>query len=450
MNVRIFIVALTGAIAQLIALTTPSATAASGMFSDSGHVLFSFGLFLQGSAALVVLRRSSTRVALQRGVTLAFVLLLAVAALPSLANTKAVTAPNTEKTATTTGDYPWANRSDEDFNAQAKKLITKFDIPAFAALLRVSAEQGTEVALTHIPQTLQRAKSDISRGHTLAHALGVFSVQVYPTVGEAFGHCRIIFNFGCFHGVTEAYLHKLSDPQPSDVALLCEQYFDAEKTRRVGSGCWHGLGHGLTTTLNYDMDKALLYCAALVEIFRHTCYDGALMEMRDADGKSIQGFIRPNDPHYPCNVLAAEYLRACYMAQPKTYETFHPGDWEAAAKLCAEVPAAYHAACYEGIGRYLGLLTPSITDAVAKCSVVDPKHLDVCRMGAISADPTGFDRTLIPGFCTQMRQTDVIRRCYSSLVNRLNSEGVSQSDRLAECARIEQPHRSRCEEQVRN
>lgn len=284
--------------------------------------------------------------------------------------------------------------------------------------------------------------------HSLAHAVGLVAVLEGAPVGTVFANCREEFDYGCYHGAIEQLLRTKKQITPTGFADLCpnEVLPDPAAMRRYGSGCWHGLGHGIFPVLGYELPLALSYCDALKTEVQDTCGDGVFMERTSAEYSGQLPAADPAQPFALCASVDTRYTRACYRERIKVVASSLHFDWPKTIGFCRDVPPAALRPCYEGIGRQARLSTmTSIPAATDVCATISNRYFEACIYGVLVSDPTSFPRADIPPYCANMREADERLLCADLYAGRLLRELQTPEARIQACAEIaEIDVRTRC------
>ena len=327
-------------------------------------------------------------------------------------------------------------------------------------------EQAGVAKSMEVLDTLTAADRELfPSGHALAHGLGISAYRGPQTLAATFAACPSSQMSGCQHGVIQGYFLDMSrQGRPigtAELDALCEPH---RALLFVHHHCAHGMGHGLMAIHRNHLPTALAACDQASDHFvRETCYGGAFMENivhvthphhtasghagadghggHEADahaghaaaqgGQAMQHgpwkALDPDDPLYPCNVLDARYLDACYANQTSAVMFFYAGDVERTARVCAAVPYGFQGTCFSSLGR----------DVTAWTAQDHARSIELCRrageaaggrtgtwcaLGALgtlinqSADPQDGMR-----FCRALPGADAKRDCY-----RVVGESVSR------------------------
>lgn len=239
------------------------------------------------------------------------------------------------------------------------------------------------------------ARSERER-HAAAH---IFGELLYRKDGiDGVSACDSSFGFGCYHSF---FGLAISERGPEVAYALDERCF--ETYGRLGTGCPHGIGHGLLWHLGDErLAEALGFCDGMR--YRGPiggCTDGVFMEYNDHTMATADGSFgrRPYDAaasHAPCDAVEARYSEACYWRQADWwYRSL--GDIDAVAGLCTEVrDEAPRDACRRGLGYAIAVDAAYGVDAlVGRCRALPGEGAERCLEGAAWAflsDPARKER----------------------------------------------------------
>lgn len=315
---------------------------------------------------------------------------------------------------------------------------------------------GTEQALTALEQLATRDPDVLRDAHVYAHYLGRISFSHYKDAPTAFSHCRDIFWSGCYHGVLEGYLSSIPQVEPKDIATLCDKAIDTTQSLFLKYQCVHGLGHGLTMYFQHNIFTALSFCDALpTDWDRESCYGGVFMEnivafqnphhQHHAHHAGHQILLKPQDPLYPCNAVAKQYQRACYLMQTSAILTFAKQDFAQAFRECDKAPTEFIPTCYQSLGRDIsGSTLRDAKKTRGLCQKGSPEHLRYCLVGAVKdfiltyADPQrGF------AFCRTV-DTAYKQDCYAAVGEILISLYPDREARGQACTQAEEAYTAAC------
>ncbi len=215
-------------------------------------------------------------------------------------------------------------------------------------LERVVEEFGPSNALRILKAIELETSGDC---HNRAHDAGRIAYELFGPA--AFALASHECQSGGFHGATEAlFASRGTASLAEDVAVLCS---DAPNPF-IRHQCLHGIGHGIMAWSNYELHQSLELCDAIAaSLDQQSCYSGVFMENVVGGLSGLMGhtteYLRPDDPVYPCDVVADRYRADCYFYQTSHMVRVLDYDMAAVAQTCTEAPAgsAYH--CFGSYGR---------------------------------------------------------------------------------------------------
>ncbi len=187
--------------------------------------------------------------------------------------------------------------------------------------------------------------------HSVAH---LFGELLYDKLGvSSLKVCDETFGFGCYHGV---FTSAIGDKGPSilkDLDKIC-----IEKSGTGGSGCQHGLGHGLVEYYGHTIEglnKALISCnQTTVFAKKFGCTSGAFMEFNIPN--SISNIDKkefyPKDPYYPCPLVPSKFQESCHYELAQYWQNVLERDYTKMGILCSSIKDQVNReSCYLGIGH---------------------------------------------------------------------------------------------------
>jgi hypothetical protein len=337
-------------------------------------------------------------------------------------------------------------------------------IPCYKQTLeQLITTRGTEQALDTLQQ-LASVDPDVRHySHPYTHHVGKFTFAHYKDAATAFSHCKDTFWSGCYHGVLEGYVSQFPDLQPKDIAGVCGGVHDPHRPIFIKFQCVHGLGHGLTMHFAHDMFKALTYCDALPTAWdRESCYGGAFMENviwyqtgphhEDHGDHHAHGghatqtkLLDPNDPHYPCNTVGAQYQRSCYMMQTSAMLTFNNYDFAKTFVECERAAAELIVTCVRSLGRDVSGYTLTNAERVRTlCLLGQPNRVGACYYGA--AKDFGFTHASPQRSIALCKVVDGPYKtdCYTAVQEFLVDFHADQAKRDLECRTADEAYQSLC------
>lgn len=224
-----------------------------------------------------------------------------------------------------------------------------------------------------------------TRQHNATHVIGELFYEHRGVEGIVF--CDPSFGFGCFHGF---FGFALATEGETLVEALDQACIDAYGP--LGTGCQHGIGHGLLAYLGYDrLVDALRLCEKTTQLVPLLgCTSGVYME-HNTPLVSGEGNIQPAplpfdeaNPYSSCPGVPERFQQSCY---------FEIGSWwmQVSGKTPSELGALCAAleneenrsACARGLGNFLSFTTEyDAQKAVETCSaIVNPDVSLMCRAG---------------------------------------------------------------------
>ncbi len=229
---------------------------------------------------------------------------------------------------------------------------------------------------------------NFGKQHLAAHIMGTLLYQKEGIAGQAV--CDSTFSFGCYHSF---FSKALTDKGLSIIPKLNQVCLD--KFGPLGSGCQHGIGHGI---MDYFGPSHLL--AALNACQPTTtpspiagCTSGVFMEynvpviISETDAVAESRPINPQKPYDPCPQLPESFQESCYYSIGQWWDQtdVYRGKWKEQGLLCKNIPNATHMeTCYLGIGNVAAPDNGFDPDkAIAACKEMpDAKAIVICQAGA--------------------------------------------------------------------
>ena len=221
--------------------------------------------------------------------------------------------------------------------------------------------------------------------HNRAHEVGRIAYELFGPA--AFALASHECQSGGFHGTTEAlFASRGTANLAEDVAALCS---DAPNPF-IRHQCLHGIGHGIMAWANYELHQSLELCDAIPEsLDKQSCYSGVFMENVVGGLSGLMGhtteYLRPDDPVYPCDVVADRYRADCYFYQTSHMVRVLGYDMAAVAQLCAEAPAGSASHCFGSYGRDAASFAQNDPAAsIVYCGYAPTAELNAaCTRGAV-------------------------------------------------------------------
>lgn len=282
--------------------------------------------------------------------------------------------------------------------------------------------------------------------HQEAHQVGRTAFELFGS--SVFKKINYSCHSGYIHGAMEAFIKKTGTSNLTrKIESLCKNY----KTSFSKFECLHGIGHGLTAFVSYDIPKALNLCYQLSnEYARRSCFGGVFMEnIMVAGGKgAIRGhetkWVSP-DPHFPCNsVDQGELVQfECYQMQTSRMLEIFDYDFQRIASECLRSPLNMVSVCFRSMGRDIAGQTLRDPDKIISLCQVSPyEHYQECLTGGLNviADFWGETMTDQPQiFCNKLLYPKNKTHCFQTLSVRLKEIFGDNSSKIEELCKKADP-----------
>lgn len=230
--------------------------------------------------------------------------------------------------------------------------------------------------------------------HSVAH---LFGELLYDKLGvNSLKVCDESFGFGCYHGV---FTSAIGDKGPSilkDLDKIC-----VEKSGTGGSGCQHGLGHGLVEYYGHTikgLNKALVACSGTTTFAKKFgCTSGAFMEFNipnsisNVDKKEFY----PKDPYYPCPEVSNKFQESCHYELAQYWQNVLERDYVKMGNLCSNIQDQINReSCYLGIGHIVvESLQMNVKNAVVICDKMPNQNGKLLCLAGITWEVFGNEPT---------------------------------------------------------
>lgn len=281
--------------------------------------------------------------------------------------------------------------------------------------------------------------------HQEAHLVGRLAYDLYKSA--VFRKINYSCHSGYIHGAMEAFIKEQGKDNRlmKKLANLCNDF----KTDFAKFECLHGIGHGLTAYVNYDIPKALNWCHELPSDYvRRSCFGGVFMEnIMVAEGRgAIRGHNTAwvsDDPQFPCNHVEQSQLIQfeCYQMQTSRMLSLFKYDFRRIVLECLRAPANMVNVCFRSMGRDIAGQTLRDPDGIINlCGLSPPNLLQECLTGGLNVivDFWGEEMTDQPQkFCNKIGLPQDKAYCFQVLGERLKNvfgSNVSKIDSLCKKA----------------
>lgn len=245
------------------------------------------------------------------------------------------------------------------------------------------AEKNPQAALTELRAEYLLDSYPGSECHALLHVIGKAAATRYGNISDAFLRGDPFCQSGYYHGVLMGLFSETgADALLASMDSICGDVQGKTRYSRDYFLCVHGIGHGLMTYFDRDVEDALHGCESLTGTWeKQACSGGVFMENVMSAETSV--FLRADDLTYPCSVIDETYRYNCYMYHVPYVWTQLDGNTSDVFAFCDKLEDAYRGACYQGLGG--SVIDPSYTSAhvIAECGVgSDPLVITQCLLGA--------------------------------------------------------------------
>ena len=220
------------------------------------------------------------------------------------------------------------------------------------ALGNIAYREGPKAAFRRLVQQYDTSDAEC---HRATHAIGAASLaRFHGNIPRTFASGESMCGSGYYHGVLERSLVRVKSREPDVLAPVARKLCgdSARMTPWVAYQCLHGLGHGLMIATGLNLAVSLEVCSRLDRWWdRDACRGGVFMENISSSYGFRSIWLRDEDPIYPCNWVGLEAKRRCYQMVTSRILRYVGDDWEATAKICSKVEAAFVYMCFQSFGR---------------------------------------------------------------------------------------------------
>lgn len=234
--------------------------------------------------------------------------------------------------------------------------------------------------------------SFVAKNHTLPREDQHFSAHLmgevlYAAGGvESIAICDSQFGFGCYHGLFGRAIAEGGVERIKELDDACVEAFGA-----FGTGCQHGIGHGiLEYTGHDDISRALQLCGDTTQLVPLLgCTSGVFMEYNTplaGDPESLAPQIRSFDalrPYEPCDEIDSAFQASCYYELGQWFIDTVSDETHDISSFCGALQGEARHHCYLGIGSSVAITVeyePGQT--VALCERFAAEDALMCRAGA--------------------------------------------------------------------
>lgn len=145
--------------------------------------------------------------------------------------------------------------------------------------------------------------------------------------------------------------------------------------------------------------------------------------------------LRSDDPQYPCSILDARYLTACYMMQTSVMLWFNGNDVGEAAASCAGAPENWRKTCFQSLGRDVSSRTLQDPDkSLHECGKAPEAYREWCYVGLVK-NFVDLTATFDDGFAFCRRLEEPYKpRCYEAMGEEIGILRATEDEKRKECS----------------
>lgn len=351
-------------------------------------------------------------------------------------------------------------------------------------LQELSRERGARFALDVIEPLAQKYPILAAQSHDLSHTVGIWALRraiqnvdssnasgrsgleekLINEIGRALVECDGWGAFGCYHGVIEVGLSKLSPQERTRVVQkACMENPLIQARQYYVNQCLHWFGHGMAIFTDQSLQETLAVCENLNADFGsddvQLCLSG-VFHAGSVPGETDVDFLENvsrvydnGNVYYPCLDLAEKFRGQCFSHVPgrtgsmdmkKVFENcdnipesipakrlnyihrcYDSGanillvnnlfDAEKVVKDCGLYAAAYaRKYCYQGAVRYWILRDPLLNNPgpFEICRLAEKEAKPHCYMGLGAANYENyFSAEILDKFCGKITEREYYQDC---------------------------------------
>ena len=219
--------------------------------------------------------------------------------------------------------------------------------------------------------------------HLAAHIIGEKIFESEGVLGIRY--CDASFSFGCYHGFFGQAFARGGAEAIEELDAVCVRAFGP-----LGTGCQHGMGHGVLEYVGYqNIGKALLLCEKTTQSAPLLgCASGVFMEY-NTPLVGISDTVSPETRKFsketfdePCRSVADSYKKSCYFELGGWLESALYGQDTRIGEVCSSLPTEWRSLCFQGFGALVPQRVRYDSDkSHAVCDVFSVEDALSCRSG---------------------------------------------------------------------
>ncbi len=228
------------------------------------------------------------------------------------------------------------------------------------------------------------SESPFREQHLATHLIGELLYEYEGIDGITI--CDASFSFGCYHGF---FGTSFADQDISLVPKLNQKCVEAYGP--LGTGCQHGIGHGILEYMGYEqLTEALEVCKQTTQLIPILgCTSGVFMEyntpltISDTNARTEPLLFDTKHPYGACNEVLKEFQKSCYYELGQWWRSIGIS-YNRMGTLCNEALSEDNRKyCLLGVGTIIGPTEQySVTSSIQQCSVMPENAQTLCRAGA--------------------------------------------------------------------
>ena len=242
------------------------------------------------------------------------------------------------------------------------------------------AKANPVTAWTYLKKAALKNGEATDNVHEFSHTIGR---EIHKQLGfEGIRNCSNEFGFGCYHGVAEQALLTTGKSSLVKVEEECLKiYPHTSKKPMDDPGCIHGMGHGLLSWNNLNINQSLTDCNILTKEYRLYCWDGVFMEYSMSGAASFDEL----DPWKICRELNPQFQKKCASYMVSMYSNSMKFNSNVFAEMCTKAPDEWlMATCANRIGNKISQINKGeLKNIISECkSILQDELSEYCLIGA--------------------------------------------------------------------
>ncbi len=244
--------------------------------------------------------------------------------------------------------------------------------------------QENDATLSYQKFVENNKKAPIGVQHIRAHVIGEVLFETEGITGISI--CDSNFGFGCFHGLFTVGFASEGRSFVKEADTECVERYGV-----LGTGCQHGIGHGIVEYVGRDrLGEALALCE---ETSQPTpllgCTSGVFMESNTPftvfpNVEQLEPYPYSEEkPYAACESVSEKYKTSCYYELGGWWEVVLQGDKNKMGELCSNIQnKKFRDSCALGLGNIIGPTSGySVEKSSALCANTPENVTTLCFAG---------------------------------------------------------------------